>query len=565
MSSYSKNCSNDDVVEDEDISLDDLLCNKLDRITELELVISNKNKDISKLRESVVESDVKHKQEVYFLKLELETCRRENKAAEERVVEMYKELNNLIKQPETKTDDSESEAATEKYQQAIALCENQLQMVKSSHSETIKTMKAEILELMEDKSCMELDFLNQLSSLKAEKKDQETLFLQRLEEKEVAIEIMRKRGSDGQSVYSLDIEGMENEISSLLLEKQNLKDAFTKEQEQADEEIHYLLQSNTILEQKIDALKIDIAVLRSGNSGQRTKYTIAKEKEEIAMFMNKVMFMNKSTEESMKKLEELHHSIRASSTEDLDKNSLHLLTTLESASLVYAQTKVSVQLLELKLENQLQSLQLEVSENGLLTQNTSTISRIREVKNNTLEAMAQLEETLSQEILHVKEKALGEVKQIKEILENQAYAWKVLHHDDCKDCEKETGELKQQESSSDGEASESQSICVRREIIDQLQVEVLAVVEKMKQKDEAIKALIVQLHHQKNREKDLLRELRQAQKAVKYGKSLRKTSNSTESVTTSPSTSNSILLKPLPPSPREVFPPQIEKKQDISI
>ena len=78
--------------DEDDISLDDLLCNKLDRITELELENSRKEREICMLRESMVECEMKRKQEVCLLKLELDTCLQEKNAAEERIAKMYEVL-----------------------------------------------------------------------------------------------------------------------------------------------------------------------------------------------------------------------------------------------------------------------------------------------------------------------------------------------------------------------------------------------------------------------------------------------------------------------------------------
>jgi hypothetical protein len=566
-------------VEDDEISLDDLLRNKLDRIIELELDNSQKDKELAKMRQSVVASMVKGKKEVYLLKLELNTCRREKDASEERLAEIYEDMHHLV-QPESKTEESELQEATEKYQQAISIRDNQLQMVQTSCGEAIKTLKEEIADLMEDRHRMELGLLNQLSSLDEEKRETEAYLMRRIEEKEESIEMLRRRGRDGQSLYSGDVEELENEISTLLLEKKNLEEALALEQEKSDEEIKYLEHSNNILEEKVQALAIDVAVLRSRNDGTKTVYTIVKKEEELGSFIDKVAEIREQTDRSVQKLYQAIDKVKSDEASEVGYNEdgERLLSTLESASLVHDQVKLSVRLIELQLQNRLKSVRNEkFGAKVTAAKDTILVHKMNEIQEDTMGAISKIEGVLSQQIRHQEGKTLNELHQIKAVLEKRTEALKRIQSDN-NELQQEIAKLKAaymtktDASREEEKTSDTETISVSKHTIDQLEIETLRIVDTVKMKNETITTLSIELSRHKIREKELKVQLDRfsAFPPPTFTIGGRNTNLNTMSTgapplsrspeeerrkgrTTMPKGGSTMMIAPLRPSSREVF------------
>jgi hypothetical protein len=569
-------------VEDDEISLDDLLRNKLDRIIELELDNSKKDKELAKMRRTVVATEVKGKKEVYLLKLELDTCRREKDASEERLAEIYEDLHHLV-QPETKTEESELQEATEKYQQFVSIHDNQLQMVQTSCGEVIKTLKEEIADLMEDRHRMELGLLNQLSSLDEEKRETEAYLMRRIEKKEESIEMLRRRGRDGQSLYSGDVEELENEISTLLLEKKNLEEALALEQEKSDEEIKYLEHSNNILEEKVQALAIDVAVLRSRNDGTKTVDTIVKKEEELGSFIDKVAEIREQTNRSVQKLSQTIDKVKSdvsveASEVGVNEDGERLLSTLESASLVHDQVQLSVRLIELQLQNRLKSVRNEkFGTKVTAAKDTILVHKMNEIQEDTMEAISKIEGVLSQQIRHQGGKTLDELHRIKAVLEKRTEALRRIQSDN-NELQQEIAKLKathmtrKDASREEEKTSDTETISVSKHTIDQLEIETLRVVDTVKMKNETITTLSNELSRHKIREKELKAQLDRFSAFPPTtltigGKNTKLNTMSTGAATlprspeeerrtdrtTMPKGGSTMMIAPLRPSSREVF------------
>ena len=153
--------------------------------------------EIKKLQRDLNESRVKHGKEVYWLRLELDSSRRDKEAAEDRTTELFHDLQEILEQPTRHSDDADvsktkvdsADICTEPdyvaalqdrisaYAKSVEVFTSQIDMLKTSSEAVMTSMKEEVNDLMEEKSLMEMDLLNQISDLDNEKRDLEVRLL----------------------------------------------------------------------------------------------------------------------------------------------------------------------------------------------------------------------------------------------------------------------------------------------------------------------------------------------------------------------------------------------------
>ncbi|KAL3930953.1 MAG: hypothetical protein SGBAC_011535 [Bacillariaceae sp.] len=572
----------------EDISLDDLLRAKLDRIEELELEIKEKDTEIANMRQQAVGMEVKRKHEVYNLRLEFDICRREKDATEERLAEVYKDMQLLV-QPDNNSEDSELEEAREKFQHALSIKDSQMQMVRTSYDELIKTLKEEIVEVTDAGTQQELILINQLEAIDKEKKEAEEYLMQKVEEKEEAMEILRRQGRDSRSMCSGDIEELENELSALLVDKTNLQEELALEQEKSNEAIRILEQSNIMLEEKVQALAVDLAALQVGVEGvQTTNMTITRE-EDIGAFIDRVAEIREQTESSVDKLAKIIRVTKVGmdledSEVEIGDDAEMVLSTSESAALVHGQVNLSLRLIELQLQNRLKVLRNEKYGFGdNIPKDTILVHKMDQVSDDAKLAVSKAEESFSDQMAQLEERALHEMMRATKELEHCSECIKQLENENCalrqeiNDC-KATTLASDQQSQSDGRASSDvETLCVSKQTIEQLELETLKVVAVVKMKNEAIKTLSNELSKYKIRDKELQAQLNIVSAFPTSPAANSKTSSRTGNISRTPSrfstreghkenrtptklSPRSTSITPLRPSAREIFAPHSAKR-----
>ena len=157
------------------------------------------------LKRELNQLQTQHKEGIYWLQLQLDTTRREKDAVEERMAELQEDLKTLVasSQLPTPPNDSNTDEANEeedifriqkqKYELSLGSLENQITMVKTSCGEINRSLKEEICDLMEDRTQLELELLNQLSELDTAKRKKELELSIQLTQKEEEIERLRER------------------------------------------------------------------------------------------------------------------------------------------------------------------------------------------------------------------------------------------------------------------------------------------------------------------------------------------------------------------------------------
>ena len=160
-----------------------LLKEKESSIAILERSQSEKVKARAQLQSKLEGAKLKHKEECYWLRLDLDSICKDKEAVEDRIAELYRDMREIdgmdMERQVLHVTGAEETAHSgyvtylqyqlSKSRQTMAVLDNQIGMVKHTCDEIVKSLKEEILEVMEDKSCVEMELLNQLSTLDDEK------------------------------------------------------------------------------------------------------------------------------------------------------------------------------------------------------------------------------------------------------------------------------------------------------------------------------------------------------------------------------------------------------------
>jgi hypothetical protein len=445
---------------------------------------------------------------------------------------------------EQKTGDTQETA--QKYEESMEILENQISMVKTSCGEVIRNMKEEIADLMEDRCRMEIDLLNQLASVDHENRNKERDFEQQLQNKDEMIQRLRK-GGGGVSAHDGDMQELENEISLLMHAKKKMEDQLAQEREEADDEIHRLEDANTKLERKLEAAAEDLAILRSEQNSQdivKALDSITKEREDIVATLDRVAAIWDRADASVLSLEDAMDQFRPHDDIQVKGDRERLLSTLETASLVHGQVKVSLLLIELKLRNQLQSLKNDkLSMTWAAPCDDEVIKNMRDIQKQASAAVDHVQATLSQQIHQMEERALEETKLMKDAIQQRGETLQTIQTDH-KELEKQIAWLKAINnepnerilapavSFNEANSPEKPAIAISKPVLDQLQDEVLRIVERVKAKNENIQTLKAELDEYKIREQQLKKELKRATRRpskAENGKEVKQVSTAIES------------------------------------
>jgi hypothetical protein len=500
------------------------------------LLEANVDKDerLERLEKEYHNFKIQHKEGIYWLRLQLDTSRREKDATEERIAELQADLqhlNNLETESETKdesncpTEDnndndndndiiiSRLQKRLKKYETSFGVMENQIDMIKTSSGEVIKTLKEEIADLMEDRSKGELDLLNQLSVLDNESRRQKLDCELQLQNKDEIIEGLRRMIESATNSDDITVNQKEMDADELLL-------------------IQRLEKDKTELQRKLERATNDLDAFRSG---QNTRDT-------IELSLGRVETILESVDGSVLKLKDVIDQIvnRDNTNNIIKEDKEKMLSILELISLIHEQAKVSMMLIELKLKNQLEielklKNQLECLGNDTPTSTTRKVEMndnrdmlndVREIQKTALadrrdveigissqikdvEEIAQLEKTELNKLLRERTEKLAEVE--RKVIELQSQILKLNNtncdSDQCDNGSSSSCQADHRTSEENIKIVTDKVITISRNVLDQLQTELIRFVETIHVKNNTIVLLREELDIQNTREEELQKEL----------------------------------------------------------
>mmetsp|Transcript_26131 Transcript_26131/g.77334 ORF Transcript_26131/g.77334 Transcript_26131/m.77334 type:complete len:866 (-) Transcript_26131:130-2727(-) len=184
------------------------------QIKSLESNRQKQDESIALLRSELGAVQIKHKEECYWLRLEVDNLRKDKEALEDRMAELYRDMREIDNMNEGE-DALNAPACVDsgyvlhlqsqlsKSMQTMGVLDNQIGMVKRSCDEVVKSLKEEIADVMDDKCRIEMELLNQLAVLDNEKRSLEDEYErethlrdERIKGRDDVIQTLRDKGED---------------------------------------------------------------------------------------------------------------------------------------------------------------------------------------------------------------------------------------------------------------------------------------------------------------------------------------------------------------------------------
>mmetsp|Transcript_29086 Transcript_29086/g.41147 ORF Transcript_29086/g.41147 Transcript_29086/m.41147 type:complete len:538 (-) Transcript_29086:45-1658(-) len=498
------------------------------RIAALERKVQAQQDEISDLRRHIGEEDATHKQEVYWLRLEMDELRREKEDVEDRIDTLYRDLKEFDQELIEREPNPDAEYVADLQSQlgkalrTLEILEQQTSMVKASCDEVVKSLKEEIADVMEDKIRMEMDLLNQLASLDGEKRDIEMEFEEQVKQKDEKISELKQGIGvvDGnRSDEKKREEDLLNEISGLKSARRKLEDKLDAERNDADDAIERLKEANQDLEQQIESMTSDLEVMRQGAAAEAVQVldALTRDRQETLTTLERVAMIWEKADDSIQALEDVMDELRPHDEDHVHGDRERLLSTLETASLVHGQIKVSLLLVELKLRNQLSSLKNDKLRMGgsAAVDDLNLTERMKEIQQEALTALDQVEDSLTDQIKQLEHLTREETSHVKDTLEERTEELRSMQSQHRK-LEAEISRLREEDSRKDftdsGRSNGSSDTSVSRAVLERLQNEIITVVDRMKEKNEVIGRLQTANDELKVREIALKKELKRMMK-----------------------------------------------------
>jgi len=496
--------------------------------------VENNKAAVAKLQAKLNEMEVKRREELYWLKLELDTTRREKEAVEDRLAELYRDTQELVEQQDSSGgtpggvggrrlkgagDGENAQKQLQKYEKMVRIMNNQIQLVRSSSDKVVKSLKEEISDLMDDKSRSEVQLMNQLTDLEKQNREMAARLEIAGQQQQVAPKTLAGTSLPGRLPPSSSLTGLASpaQVKELKAEAERLKAANAKLSENLDNEkrrardaVQQLEKEKDELSAQVDKLQNELLVAKSSSEAVRALDQMRTDREESTVALDRVAMIWNQADESIKDLEAVMAEFTP--TEDrMDNDREQMLSTLETASLVHGQVKVSLMLIELKLRNNVACLRNDRAQLGAAaTSDEVFANRLKTAQDEAMEAIERVSSALTEQMLKLEEHSANETKIVKETLQSKVVDLERMQSRQ-KFLEDEITKLHESGAtlSLPGVGLEDESdMFVSREVLEQLQNEVIQIVQRLNEKNEIIGRLTATTEEHKVRERALKEELK---------------------------------------------------------
>jgi hypothetical protein len=466
---------------------------------------------VYKLHKDMNEQKIKHKEEMYWLKLELDTMKLEKEAVETRMAEFYRDMQEMkdpaVKQADSDDSEAQLQAKVKKYESMVKALNNQTILVRHASEQIVKNLKDEIKDVVDAKSQTEKELLNEVGKIQEEND-----------------KLKKAKTGQVESVSPSSL-GFKREIEQLKKEKSELSTDLKVERGKSRDIISHLRQEKTRLSELLERLQGDVVVLRSSAESVQSMDQIREDRDESLQTLERVATLWDRADEAIHNLESVMDELKPRDEQPVENEDRErMLSTLETASLVHGQVKVALMLIELKLRNGLMSLKNDATALGSMNiADPEIAAQIASAQEESLAAIGKMEDNLKLQIEHLSDKSVAETKEVKENLENRMKALKEMQKRQ-KRLEKEVAQMSVEElgtlaKEASGSKDKAEELFVSRKILERLQNEVLQVVSRVKEKNETIGRLEASVEEHKVREKTLMEELRRFMKNRAEGSS----------------------------------------------
>jgi hypothetical protein len=481
---------------------------------------------VGNLQNELNQNNIKHREELYWLRLELDTTNREKEAVEDRMAELYRDLQEMEESKPSRSRPLVVDAQyvvqlqnqLEKYERMMRVMNNQLNLVRNSSDAIVKSLKEEISDIMDEKVKVEMGLMNQLANIDMEKQDLKT----KLQGKDLKLSgsthtnsTASSRGgglSHGSNSNSNSDENLQAQVKHLLSENKRLTTESAQQRKEALEKGDQTRQEKDALSRQVKKLQGDMLMMRSTDEAVQAMDQMKHDRNETLYTLERVSLLWDRADESIQKLESVMMELTPND-EHQDDNREQLLSTLETASLVHGQAKVSLMLIELKLRNNLACTKNDQLQLGSLTLADPAVNaRISDIQTEAMSAIEEVQAMLNKQIRGLGEQSELETKIIKETLESKVTDLKIMEarqqHLEQEIADLQTAEGQAVAGMKDDMDANAMELYVSQKGLERLQAEVLQVIERVKEKNESIGRLTATVEEHKVRERTLMEELK---------------------------------------------------------
>eukprot|EP00934_Nitzschia_sp_Nitz4_P002264 Nitzschia sp. Nitz4//scaffold14_size191712//101308//103167//NITZ4_001726-RA/size191712-processed-gene-0.314-mRNA-1//-1//CDS//3329536936//2264//frame0 len=496
-----------------------------ERIAFLEKSNASQQEQITRLIHELNESKTKHKEGVYWLQLQLDQARRDTDATEEQMAELMGDLRQMTMMPESPVSaEVLKDAAIQQYEQVVEALEHQVSMVKTTAGEVVKTLKEEIADLMEDRATMELGLLNQIAALDSERGVREEEMASELQAKDTMIQRLRSTILTNPGVSSDTMDEYEEEIGRLMDQKKHTEERMHKLREESEETVQRLEHRNAILKEQLDEAHENLEMAESAQPTGDLLEQVAMERQYINDSLEIVAGIWDKADLAVHSLQDSMDKLRPDDDIQVKGERERLLSTLETAALVQGQIKVSLLLVELKLRNQLNSLKHDHASMGSAAPSQENIvEKMESIEAGISKVLHQVEHTLTKQIAEMEASALEETKRMKEAIQQRSSALESMQKEH-RLLEEEVNEIKRTTYETTTSTTTTTNVVghvklpdgIPQSVLDALHLEVMRVLERVKEKNALITALQLDVENHKQTEEKLKTELKRfVRKTVK--------------------------------------------------
>lgn len=421
-------------------------------------------------RKALNSKNVKYQQQLYWLKLELDTTRQEKRALETRMAELFREVNTTTESGGSKLKQQERTIRTMKHQIAL---------MQEYSKDVVASLKEEIRDLVEEKARSEMELLNQMTALSAEK-----------------AELMGKKKPEN------DDKAL---IQQLRAENAALQEEMRSERARNQQVVAALRQDKSRLSEQVEKMQGDLAVLRASVETVQSIDQMKKNQDQSVQVLEQVAQIWEQCNGTVTTITQF--------MEDKEGQEDAAMSTLENAALLQGQIKVTLMLIELKLRNTLMSLNNDASQLSIAVTDPSLAKLLADIERDAKDEIHKVSATLTTQMEQLQIQASKEMSQVNAALQQKMRDMLEMRERQAQ-LEQDIQDMSLEElgrygrvADKAGEA-EKVELSLSRTLLERLQAEVVQVVAKMRSKNEEIGRLEGSLQEYKVRERTLLLELK---------------------------------------------------------
>jgi hypothetical protein len=387
---------------------------------------NNNQQSMQDVTKQLNQASAKHCEEMYWMKLELETMRQEKQLLQDRFGELSKEFlktpngdRQRASQQLLPTSSQQSQdlmKKVDKQEKMIRLLHNQVALVLSSGDGTIKTYKDQLAVLMTEKTESQVHLMKQIHKL-AKERDYLRVQLQASEQRQRQTDSTKSKNTPslrnseqqqpnaGSTLSSDEVKRWQSELHRLKKENTRLNSELLAEKRNTRIAMEQAAQDRKDLSNQLEEIQSEIAVLRSTSITIQMREQIQQDREEAIETLEHAASLWEKADSSIQHIEGIINELTLDDNRSMTEEQERVLSTAETAALVHSQVKVSLMLIELKLRNNLSCLQNDKLYLGIKPEDEALLERLDRIQDDAMTAIEQVQVVLDEQLARLEEDA----------------------------------------------------------------------------------------------------------------------------------------------------------------